>query len=80
MKNLVAKVLRDIGFEISEAEIEEPSKKEWGDYSFPCFSLAKKLRTNPMELAVYIAKKIPVDRYSFLLMVEAVNGYVNFFI
>jgi arginyl-tRNA synthetase len=80
MKNLVAKVLRDIGFEISEAEIEEPSKKEWGDYSFPCFSLAKKLRTNPMELAVYIAKKIPVDRYSFLLKVEAVNGYVNFFI
>jgi arginyl-tRNA synthetase len=40
MKNLVAKVLREIGFEVSEDYIEEPSKKEWGDYSFPCFSLA----------------------------------------
>jgi len=80
MKSKIAEVLKNLGYEASEKEIEEPPRKELGDYSFPCFNLAKKLNVNPIELAKEITRKIPVDRYPFLLKVEAVNGYVNFFI
>jgi len=80
MKSKIVEILRSLGYEVSEKEIEEPTRKEFGDYSFPCFTLAKKLNANPIELAKEITRKIPVDRYSFLLKVEAVNGYVNFFI
>jgi arginyl-tRNA synthetase len=80
MKSKIVEVLKNLGYEISEKEIEEPPRKELGDYSFPCFNLAKKLNTTPIELAKEITRKIPVDRYPFLLKVEAVNGYVNFFI
>lgn len=80
MKDKIVEVLRNIGYEVSEKEIEEPQKKEFGDYSFPCFELAKRMNVNPIELAKEITRKIPVDRYPFLLKVEAVNGYINFFI
>ena len=80
MKNKIVEILKSLGYEVSEKEIEEPPKKELGDYSFPCFNLAKKINANPIELAKDITKRIPVDRYPFLLKVEAVNGYVNFFI
>jgi len=80
MKSKIVEVLKNLGYEISEKEIEEPPRKELGDYSFPCFNLARKLNANPIELAKEITRKIPVDRYPFLLKVEAVNGYVNFFI
>jgi len=80
MKSKIVEILRNVGYEISEKEIEEPPKREFGDYSFPCFNLAKKLNVNPIELAREITRKIPVDRYPFLLKVEAINGYVNFFI
>jgi arginyl-tRNA synthetase len=80
MRGKIADVLRNLGYEVSEKEIEEPPKKELGDYSFPCFNLARKLNVNPIELAKEITKRVPIDRYPFLLKVEAVNGYVNFFI
>jgi arginyl-tRNA synthetase len=80
MKAEISKILKEIGYDVNEKEIEEPPKKEFGDYSFPCFNLAKKLNVNPIELAKEITKKIPVTKYPFLLKVEAVNGYVNFFI
>jgi arginyl-tRNA synthetase len=80
MKSKIVEVLKKLGYEVSEKEIEEPPRKELGDYSFPCFNLAKKLNVNPIELAREITRKIPVDRYSFLLKVEAINGYVNFFV
>ena len=80
MKEKIAEVLRSIGFDVNEREIEESPKREFGDYSFPCFNLAKKVGINPIELAREIARKIQIDRYPFLIKVEAVNGYVNFFI
>jgi arginyl-tRNA synthetase len=80
MKSKVVEILKNLGYDVSEKEIEEPPKKELGDYSFPCFNIAKKLNRNPIELAREITGRIPVDRYPFLLKIEAVNGYVNFFI
>ena len=48
-----------------------------GDVSLPCFSLAKVLRQSPMVIASTIAEKSNASCFN---KVEAVNGYVNFFV
>jgi len=58
--------------------IEMPKDSKFGDYSFPCFSLAKKFKKNPVEIAKEIAIKL--ENTLELENIEAVNGYVNFFI
>ena len=79
-KSEIANVLRDSGYMIEEKEIEVPKDPNFGDFSFATFNLAKKVGKNPVELAREIVKKIQVSKYPFLIKVEAVNGYVNFFI
>ena len=48
-----------------------------GDYAFPCFKLARSLRKAPPMIAGELVKVINAD---FLSRVEAVGGYLNFFI
>ena len=38
--------------------IEVPPQKEMGDYSFPAFKLAAKMKKSPKEIAEQIAKSI----------------------
>lgn len=68
--------------ELKEKEIllliETPKDSRLGDYSFPCFTLAKKFKENPIKIAEKIAKKL--ENALELEKIEAVNGYVNFFI
>ena len=49
-----------------------------GDYSFPCFSLAKTLRKSPMMIADELKEKINND--DFIEKIESVSGYLNFYI
>ncbi|MFH7880707.1 MAG: arginine--tRNA ligase, partial [Candidatus Aenigmatarchaeota archaeon] len=79
-KSDIVRVLRDIGINAQEKDIEIPDKPEFGDFSFPVFNLAKELKKNPFEVAKEIVSKIQVSKYPYLIKVEAVNGYVNFFI
>ena len=69
------------GAEITAAEIaaalEIPPDTAMGDYAFPCFKLAKLLRKSPMMIADQLSGAIHAD---FLGKVEAVKGYLNFFI
>jgi len=58
--------------------IEVPPSKELGDYSLPCFSLAKKLKKKPQELADDFAKSISLPK-GFSKAV-AIGPYLNFFI
>ncbi len=48
-----------------------------GDISLPCFSLAKVLKKSPAIIAEEVAKECSGDLFE---KVEAVNGYVNFFL
>ena len=41
-----------------ESSIEVPPNPKMGDYAFPCFILAKKLKKNPVEIAQDLATKI----------------------
>jgi len=79
-KNYIIKILRDVGIVVEEKDIQAAEKPEFGDFSFPVFSLAKQFGRNPFDVAKEIASKIQVSKYPYLLKVEAVNGYVNFFI
>ncbi|MCS7094121.1 MAG: arginine--tRNA ligase [Candidatus Aenigmarchaeota archaeon] len=79
-KNDISNVLREVGYKVEDRDIEIPQDPRFGDFSFPTFNLAKDLKVSPIELAKEIARKIPVSKYPFLIKVEAVNGYVNFFI
>jgi len=58
--------------------LEVPKNQEMGDYALPCFSLSKKLKRNPNEIAKDIVNKIRKDKR--LDRVEVSGGYVNFFL
>ena len=59
------------------AALEIPPDTAMGDYAFPCFKLSKALRKSPVMIADALAGAIRAD---FLGKVEAVKGYLNFFI
>lgn len=67
------------GVEFSSAELlEHPADPKNGDISFPCFRLAKLLRKAPPLIANDLANELSAD--SAFEKVEAVNGYLNFFV
>ena len=59
--------------------IEVPKTSTNGDYAFPCFKLANKLRKSPIIIANEIKEKIIIDN-SIIEKVEANSGYLNFFV
>jgi len=67
---------------IKEKEIGEileiPPSLKMGDYAFPCFFLAKKLKQNPNKIALEIKEKIinPPNIES----IQTSGPYINFFI
>ncbi|MFH1227030.1 MAG: arginine--tRNA ligase [Planctomycetota bacterium] len=61
-----------------EGLIDKPANPAMGDYAVACFRLAKAARKSPNELAVQIANAIKPT--GLIEKVQAVGGYVNFFI
>jgi len=81
MKELVISYLQKVT-KLSKKElsdlIESPPNPALGDYAFPTFSLAKKLKKNPVEIAKDLAsKKFPGTNFD---KIEVKGPYVNFFI
>ncbi len=74
----IAKVTQ---LEVKEIEsyIEMPPNEEMGDYSFPCFRLAKTLKKAPQVIAQELKEQINVDE-SLIEKVEVMNAYINFFV
>lgn len=61
-----------------ESQLEVPKDASLGDYAFPCFTLSKKLKKSPIEIAKEIAGKINLSEG--LEKVQAIGPYVNFFV
>ena len=79
-KKVIAEELAKVtNIETIEEYIEIPSNKEMGDYSLPCFKLAKEMKKAPQMIANEIKENIKIDE-NLIEKVEAVNGYLNFFI
>ena len=81
MKEIIINLLsKNINLKEKEVEnlIEIPPDDSLGDYAFPCFILAKKLRKNPADIATDLAKKIRKTKE--ISSIEAKGPYLNFFI
>lgn len=77
MKNpwleLKEEIAKKVGVEVKE--IEEP--ENYGDLAVPCFSLSKKLRKNPAEIAKDLEKGVKIDGIKEL---KAIGSYLNFYV
>lgn len=65
-------------FTLTADMIALPPKPELGDFSFPCFALAKGMGRNPAEIATELAAKIGPT--PLLRKIVATGPYVNFFV
>ncbi|MBI5729480.1 MAG: arginine--tRNA ligase [Candidatus Magasanikbacteria bacterium] len=63
-----------------EVEFSTPPKSEMGDAAFPCFTLAKELKKNPVEVANDLALKLGSINSKVIESVKAFGPYVNFFV
>ncbi len=61
-----------------EITLEIPPDSKLGDFSFPCFSLAKELKKNPVKIAEDLVKSIHKPR--IVENIVAYGPYVNFFL
>ena len=78
----ISKLISDcIGIELNKIKefIENQPDNNMGDFSFPCFRLAKELKKSPQDIAVQINEKIILNKNIFEKY-EIVGGYLNFFI
>jgi arginyl-tRNA synthetase len=58
--------------------LEVPPDSKMGDYAFPCFDIAKKMRKSPRDLAKEIASKIKPNES--IEKIESTGPYINFFV
>ena len=81
-KKYIAKEISKI-VEIEEGEvlkyIENPKDTKNGDYSFPCFNLAKILKKSPQMIVSDIKEKIEFDE-NIIEKVDVMGGYLNIYI
>ena len=80
---ILENALKEMGAETEKEEIEKhieiPPSFEMGDYAFPCFFLAGKLRENPSQIALKIREKIgnPPEQFEDI---QTSGAYINFFL
>ena len=80
-KDKVAEMIsKALDFNKSEIRgyIEVPKDTKNGDYSFPCFKLAKTLKKSPIIIANEIKEKMNMNNE--IQKVDVLNGYLNFYI
>jgi arginyl-tRNA synthetase len=61
-----------------DAWLEVPPQTDLGDYAFPCFQLARKLRKSPQAIASQLAAEACI--LDDVDTVKAVGGYLNFYL
>ena len=82
MNHSIAKLIEQaLNEELSATEImnllEKPKFQHLGDVAFPCFTLAKKFKQAPQQIAKAIAEKIDDP---FIQEIQISGGYLNFFL
>ncbi len=60
-----------------EILLKKPPQPEFGDAAFPCFTISKKLRKAPDEIAKNLSEKLRPS--GLVVKVEPKGGYLNFF-
>ncbi|WP_047985965.1 arginine--tRNA ligase [Ornithinibacillus californiensis] len=76
--NALANQLTDVlSYDSLMMMIERPKHDSLGDFSFPCFELAKHYRKSPNMISKEIADKLDSPLFE---KVESVGGYINVFL
>ena len=84
-KQEIAKKISEV-INISESElatyIETPKDTTKGDYSFPCFKLAKILKKSPIAIAEEIKEKLNInlENQNIIEKIDVIGGYINFYL
>lgn len=74
-------ISKAIGLKQNAITLEIPKQIEgFGDYAFACFKLARERKKNPNEIAKDLASNLKSRLPKEISKVEAVKGYVNFFL
>lgn len=80
---LLNQALKEKDIELKEGEIkkflEVPPTLEMGDYAFPCFFLAGKLKQEPKQIALEIRNKIGTPPKE-IEDIQTKGAYINFFV
>ncbi len=63
---------------VNSSTVDEPNKEGFGDFSFPCFNIAKAEGRNPKEIAEVTAGELKA--LPEISEVKAMGPYVNFFV
>ena len=82
MKKKICQYLSKVLVEMSEEELmktmEIPPEEKMGDLALPCFTMAKKMRKNPMLIAAELAEKLNEQKDELgIEKVESVGAYCN---
>lgn len=80
---IAKKIAQIVKIEASELEtyIEIPKDSTNGDFSFPCFRLAKELRKAPQVIASEIKEKLELEESNDIIeKIDVIGGYLNFYI
>ena len=79
-KKIIADELKKVtNIDTIEEYIEVPTNKDMGDYSLPCFKLAKEMKKAPQMIANEIKEKLEINE-ELISKVDVVNGYLNFYV
>jgi arginyl-tRNA synthetase len=80
MEDLKSKIIEILKKEtgLAEVQLEIPPDKTYGDFAFPCFTLAKTMKKNPAVIATELAEKFRGKDY--LERIEVKGAYINFFV
>ncbi|GAG84326.1 unnamed protein product, partial [marine sediment metagenome] len=80
---LIKKALKEKRVKLKEEEIEKlleiPPTADMGDYAFPCFFLAERLKEEPRQIALEIREKIGTPSATDFEDIQTAGPYVNFF-
>ena len=80
LKEIIANEIQKVtNVETIYGYIEVPANKEMGDFSLPCFKLAKELKKAPQIIATEIKDKLNIPD-NIVLETKVVNGYLNFYL
>jgi arginyl-tRNA synthetase len=80
LSKLIANYTPELTTETIIALLKIPSNNAMGDFSLPCFTLAKQFHKSPQVIAEEIKKAIDSAKVEIIYKTEVLNGYLNIFV
>ena len=85
ISEIIQKALEELNLKLKKEEIEKfieiPPSTEMGDYAFPCFFIAGKLKQDPNEIALELREKIGSSKkIKDFQDIQTKGSYLNFFL